>query len=1221
MSIIKRDKYFLAKLTLTLKESPYTTKDIWVGNRHAAEGELYTSSKSVYPVLSSLSGFGQNVQEVLPSRRGGSITLDNVRGSITFDTRFSDLLEDYAILYQACTIYSFEKEQNVVGDVSDRSVEFIGIVTSANVDNASNTITLTLDSSDISTESPNYLTQSTDFISSELQRTTARYLPMVFGEAEVVALPRGEQADIVGWYMTGTSFSDFSVGDITDLKIKNKLGDYISVKTAASTTTKLFDNSLDGNEGSSATGTNIGADAAVKVSVTSSDNYALIGGVMYFYDTATGVSGAPPVVNGAMNWEIWKPGIYGQPAEIVGKATLDKESPTWGNAGSVKSIGFRFDEVVPIDGNWDHFFFRWAQNSQDGQGDHSPVESTTSSAMEYWTLDSQNNWAKYTDTSGTTYDVYFYFNGITYSHTGGSSYGSLRIDQTSTLYSENPDIGNLDMIATIEGFQDDGSGTITGVADSTIDRPDHVAKLLYYKWNGNSASGFDNATFDNANALSGIEINGAGEGRRNYRDLTAEILNNSACKLVPRRNGDLAVWPYGDKQDEAKVITEDDCNLLSYNTSNSSEIVNKVRISYDQRKEPLPEEDIQKGEENFAATLTLSNLSDDRSALFTTDSVSVYGTRELSPSSSTLPWVSDETTAKRWGENVLANWATERKYFTLSIPFWKNDYRTLELMDKVRISHVDSPSACGSTSANVAKLPGAIRTANAARTETANDEYLSIHRQVCAKFSKSNNEYLSLANASAGDFKFGDIDFCFFGWFYFDATGSGTTLFDMWAGSGNNRAYEISTAGSNINFYISSTGAGGGATSSVSVGFSTGWHFLYCYNDSANDEIGISLDNGTINTSSHSGGAYGSSTDNFEVCGNASAGGLNGRAQFVGCAHSVLTSDQLTTLYNSGNGMREDELSSSFKSDISLVSYWEMTNRYNFGRDFYGTNHLTDNNTIQVEDGLRVGSGIADPVNELLFGNEDFSFCGWFYFDDVSGSYNLIRLYSGSGDNRSYVLDTSATDLTWSLSSDGTAGTVTTATASAALSTGWNFVWCYHNAATDEIGVGVQGSTFGTASHSTGAYADTEADFFIAAIDGVSDFNGRVSNVGCFSTVLDSSDRSYLYNSGNGWAYEDLPASYKSDLVAWWNMDEESGNRADNHTSTYTLIDNNTVQKADSIYTTAQRAIDFALGHVWRRAKDYMMRIVDRIPVWNGRNTEPEIVLVLKVLDNKNEIS
>ena len=41
-----------------------------------------------------------------------------------------------------------------------------------------------------------------------------------------------------------------------------------------------------------------------------------------------------------------------------------------------------------------------------------------------------------------------------------------------------------------------------------------------------------------------------------------------------------------------------------------------------------------------------------------------------------------------------------------------------------------------------------------------------------------------------------------------------------------------------------------------------------------------------------------------------------------------------------------------------------------------------------------------------------------------------------------------------------------------------------------------------------------------------------------------------------------------ADLLAWWQLDEASGNRADSHTGGYTLTDNNTV-------TTAQGGADF----------------------------------------------
>lgn len=453
----------------------------------------------------------------------------------------------------------------------------------------------------------------------------------------------------------------------------------------------------------------------------------------------------------------------------------------------------------------------------------------------------------------------------------------------------------------------------------------------------------------------------------------------------------------------------------------------------------------------------------------------------------------------------------------------------------------------------------------------------------CAEFAKANNEFLSLANASAGDFKFGDIDFCFFGWFYFSATGSGTSLFDMWNGSGNNRAFEISSAGSNMAFYICADGTTA-TYSSVSTAFSTGWHFFYAYHDATANEIGISFDNAAATTASHTfGGAYDSSTDNFKIASsNGSTGGLDGRAQFVGCAHSVLTSDQLSTLYNSGNGIACHELSATFKSDISLVSYWNMTDPTNFGHDSHGSNHLTDNGTIQIGESLNDGTRTLDPddfgrypcakfakanneffslsnadADDFKFGDNDFTFFGW--WDGLTSGDSLIDFWNPSGDNRVYELVAGGANINFNITADGTAPSIDSV--GAAYTGGWDFVCIYNDSVNNLIGISINGAAFTTSAHSGGAYTTTSPGWYTCGDGGSGDLDGRAQFFGACSKVLTRAEVAYLYNSGSGRAYSELSDTFKTqgNLVSYYDYTDSSNLGKDSH-GTNDFTDNGTVQ-------------------------------------------------------------
>jgi hypothetical protein len=76
--------------------------------------------------------------------------------------------------------------------------------------------------------------------------------------------------------------------------------------------------------------------------------------------------------------------------------------------------------------------------------------------------------------------------------------------------------------------------------------------------------------------------------------------------------------------------------------------------------------------------------------------------------------------------------------------------------------------------------------------------------------------------------------------------------------------------------------------------------------------------------------------------------------------------------------------------------------------------------------------------------------------------------------------------------------------------------------------------------------------------------DGRVDNVGFWKRVLTAQDRTDLYNSGKGLDYSKLTDTLKTNLMAYWNLDEDSGTRKDS-AGTNNLTDNNTVTDAPGI--------------------------------------------------------
>lgn len=176
-----------------------------------------------------------------------------------------------------------------------------------------------------------------------------------------------------------------------------------------------------------------------------------------------------------------------------------------------------------------------------------------------------------------------------------------------------------------------------------------------------------------------------------------------------------------------------------------------------------------------------------------------------------------------------------------------------------------------------------------------------------SQFTAANSEYLSRASESA--LNVGDIDFSFTLWAYGDAWAR-QALFSKWtAGVGGQLAYflEYQNGVPAFVFLVSSTGSDAVAVQATTFGAaSTGnWYFIYCQHDSVGNTIGISVNNGTLNTTAHSAGVFSGSTTAFEVgrSGSSIPRYMDGRMQRFGFFKRLLTPTERTVLYNSGNGL------------------------------------------------------------------------------------------------------------------------------------------------------------------------------------------------------------------------------------------------------------------------------------------------------------------------------
>jgi hypothetical protein len=173
-----------------------------------------------------------------------------------------------------------------------------------------------------------------------------------------------------------------------------------------------------------------------------------------------------------------------------------------------------------------------------------------------------------------------------------------------------------------------------------------------------------------------------------------------------------------------------------------------------------------------------------------------------------------------------------------------------------------------------------------------------------AQFTAGNQERLRIANNSS--LSTGDIDFTLKAKLYFDTKPADVFAVSKWNSTGNReQGLRYTSAADRLRFDVSSTGADvvpvqANAFGSPPIGQ---WIHVFVWHDSVANTINIQVNNGTINSASHTLGVF-NSTAGFligqrdDLLGNY----WDGRVDEVGFWKRVLTADERTYLYNGGAG-------------------------------------------------------------------------------------------------------------------------------------------------------------------------------------------------------------------------------------------------------------------------------------------------------------------------------
>lgn len=235
----------------------------------------------------------------------------------------------------------------------------------------------------------------------------------------------------------------------------------------------------------------------------------------------------------------------------------------------------------------------------------------------------------------------------------------------------------------------------------------------------------------------------------------------------------------------------------------------------------------------------------------------------------------------------------------------------------------------------------------------------------------------------------------------------------------------------------------------------------------------------------------------------------------------------------------------------TLVAYWKLNEGSGDRYDSKGSNTLTSvggvgmSATGKQENAATFTKASSQRLNAadnsaLSVGDIDFYVACWVYGTLDDGTSQYIAAKAGSSGNRAWYLyfDWATNQIKFrAFDSSDNSTTVTASTFGTVTTATWYFVEAWHNAATNQIGVAVNGVS-NTSSHTTGVRDDT-GPFQIGAANSGSHFDGWVDEFGYWKNYIpNSTERTWLYNAGVGRTLEQMYVYGVTDI----NLDVEHNN-------------------------------------------------------------------------------
>ncbi len=524
------------KVDITLKHmGDLSTKTISVTNR----AEISDTDSDSWPILEQISRLGSSSdrESILPD--AGNLRIIDSIGSFGVERKFSDLFERYTLIDQPIEIFYASTQAETLDPASYTSVfKGKGLDWVISTDSVIPLIDIRFDARLFAKRFISRRVNNLDFTNAP-SKSIGKHLPIVIG-AGVQVRPVQISADgatIPTYAYATTLASEHPVSGVANYYVKVE-NEYKEVRSASAVSTAVFDSTA-GVANSSI----LPEYACFLNHDPSTENYIITQVQIYLTDIVNGAFGA--VVDGLITLRIYE-GVLNDSSipsdKVVAIATRDgTEIDTLITTTPFEGwVDFTLDKpliMTSSNGYWlsiqQEVITAVGSNPTDGVTIYAVRDSTIGGDI--YTKTSTGTWKD--STLNGIFNYKFYGVKFTDDPSGtavdnqGLAYADVELTQTTAISGyTNPDISKLDLIFSVNGLKDDSSGTITGSANSLIERVDHAVKLLAQEYSAStgwalssswSFSGYSSTYYQ------GNTIKGKSEGEETFEGFLRKICRNS----------------------------------------------------------------------------------------------------------------------------------------------------------------------------------------------------------------------------------------------------------------------------------------------------------------------------------------------------------------------------------------------------------------------------------------------------------------------------------------------------------------------------------------------------------------------------------------------------------------------------------------------------------------------------------------------------------------------